>query len=301
MLKKLKIATRKSPLALWQANHVKNLIESLDTSISVELVKITTQGDKILDKPLNDIGGKGLFLKELEESILIGNTDIAVHSMKDIPASMHEDLEISAILKREDARDILISKKYKSLEEFPAKSFIGTSSVRRICFINSLYPGIGIKNIRGNVDTRIAKLNNLNLDGLILAAAGVHRLNLNKDIAMYFNIDNWVPAIGQGAIGIQIKRGSKDLKKLISNLNHSHTSICVNIERQVSKYFDADCSTPLGAFASIHDDKIKLNAMIGNPTNNKIVYDKLEFPIKEHKNSGTLLAEKLSRKYMSIK
>mgnify|MGYP001320596428 FL=1 len=206
MLKKLKIATRKSPLALWQANHVKNLIESLDTSISVELVKITTQGDKILDKPLNDIGGKGLFLKELEESILMDNADIAVHSMKDIPANMHEELEISAILKRDDARDVLISKKYKSLEEFPDKSFIGTSSVRRICCINSLYPKIRIKNIRGNVDTRIAKLNDLNLDGIILASAGVHRLDLGADITMYFNINSWVPAIGQGAIGVQTKK-----------------------------------------------------------------------------------------------
>ena len=300
MLKKLKIATRKSPLALWQANHVKNLIESLDTSISVELVKITTQGDKILDKPLNDIGGKGLFLKELEESILMDNADIAVHSMKDIPANMHEELEISAILKRDDARDVLISKKYKSLEEFPDKSFIGTSRVRRICCINSLYPKIRIKNIRGNVDTRIAKLNDLNLDGIILASAGVHRLDLGADITMYFNINSWVPAIGQGAIGVQTKKDSKDLKKLISNLNHKDTSICVNIERLVSKYFDADCSTPLGAFASIHDDKIKINAMIGNPSNNKIVYDKLESAIEEHTNSGTLLAEKLSRKYKDI-
>ena len=205
MPKIIKIATRKSPLALWQARRVSELLKSMDSSLVIQLVKITTEGDKILDKPLYDIGGKSLFLKELEQSLLNEECDIAVHSMKDMPAILHNDLKISAMLEREDARDILISRKYNTLSEFNIDDSIGTSSVRRISNLKHDYPGIKIFDMRGNVDTRVRKVLNNEVDGIILAAAGVKRLGLEKHISSYMEIKNWIPAIGQGAIGIETK------------------------------------------------------------------------------------------------
>ena len=228
MLKNIRIATRKSPLALWQATKVSEMLKNIDNSINIEIIKITTSGDKILDKPLYDIGGKSLFLKELEQSLLKDECDIAVHSMKDMPAILHEDLAISAILKREDASDVLISKKYNSLKDFTKNSSIGPSSVRRICKLKYDYPNIHISDLRWNIDTRIDKVLNGEIDGIILAAAGVKRLGLEKYISSYLNKNMWIPAIGQGAIGIEIKKSNEKLNKFINKLNDEHTSICVN-------------------------------------------------------------------------
>ena len=195
MPKNIRIATRKSPLALWQARKVSELLKNIDNSINIELVKITTSGDKILDKPLYDIGGKSLFLKELEQALLNNDCDIAVHSMKDMPAELHEDLTVSAILEREDSRDVLISKKHHSLADFTSTSSLGTSSVRRICNIKYEYPNIRISDMRGNIDTRINKVLDGKMDGIILAAAGVKRLGLEKYITSYMDKKIWIPAI----------------------------------------------------------------------------------------------------------
>ena len=202
----IRIATRKSPLALWQAQMVGQQIKKIDETIEIELVKITTSGDKILDKPLYDIGGKSLFLKELEIALLEGSCDIAVHSMKDMPATIHQDLKISAILEREDFRDVLISNKYKSLNDFEKGSSIGTSSIRRICNLKHSFKKIEIQNVRGNIDSRINKVKNNEIDGIIVAAAGVLRLGLKKHIAEFMDEKEWLPAIGQGAIGIETKK-----------------------------------------------------------------------------------------------
>jgi len=296
MLKNIRIATRKSPLALWQATKVSEMLKNIDNSINIEIIKITTSGDKILDKPLYDIGGKSLFLKELEQSLLKDECDIAVHSMKDMPAILHEDLAISAILKREDASDVLISKKYNSLKDFTKNSSIGTSSVRRICNLKYDYPNIHISDLRGNIDTRIDKVLNGEIDGIILAAAGVKRLGLEKYISSYLNKNMWIHAIGQGAIGIEIKKSNEKLNKFINKLNDEHTSICVNAEREISKFFNASCNTPIAAYAETNNNNIYITSMIGNIEGSKKIYSNKEGLLNNAQKIGYSLAIDLEKK-----
>lgn len=296
MPKIIRIATRKSPLALWQANKVKELIHNIDDSINIELVKITTSGDKILDKPLYDIGGKSLFLKELEHSLLNQDCDIAVHSMKDMPAELHEELEITAILEREDPRDILISKKYDSLKNFPKNASIGTSSVRRICNLKYDHSHINIFDMRGNIDSRINKVLDDEIDGIILAAAGVKRLGLNKYITEYFNEKIWVPAIGQGAIGIESRKDNNLINELVKKLNHEKTSMCVRSEREISKFFEASCSTPIAANANIYDNKMHVTSMIGSLDGNNKIYNEEIGPIEKFEEIGIKVAIGLDKK-----
>ena len=290
MPKIIRIATRKSPLALWQAKRVSELLKKIDNSINVELVKITTSGDKILDKPLYNIGGKSLFLKELEQSLLNKDCHIAVHSMKDMPAELHKDLIISAILEREDSRDVLICKKFNSLSEFTKNSTIGTSSIRRICNLKYEYPNIQITDMRGNIDTRIKKIDNNEIDGIILAAAGVKRLGLEKYITSYMNKEVWIPAIGQGAIGIESRKDNLIINNLINKLNHKLTSLCVNAEREVSKFFEASCSTPIAANAIINNNKIIISSMIGSIDGNKKIYHKENGLVEDSQKIGRKVA-----------
>ena len=294
--KKIRIATRKSPLALWQAQMVGQQIKKIDETIEIELIKITTSGDKILDKPLYDIGGKSLFLKELEIALLEGNCDIAVHSMKDMPATIHQDLKISAILEREDFRDVLISNKYKSLNDFEKGSSIGTSSIRRICNLKHSFKNIEIQNVRGNIDTRINKVKNNEIDGIIVAAAGVLRLGLKKHIAEFMDEREWLPAIGQGAIGIETKKNNFVINNLVEELNDKETSICVNAEREVSKYFQANCNTPLAALAKISGNTIRLNAMIGSLDGQQKICFEVDSLIENHKDLGIKVAKGLEAK-----
>lgn len=294
--KKIRIATRKSPLALWQAQMVGQQIKKIDETIEIELIKITTSGDKILDKPLYDIGGKSLFLKELEIALLEGNCDIAVHSMKDMPATIHQDLKISAILEREDFRDVLISNKYKSLNDFEKGSSIGTSSIRRICNLKHSFKKIEIQNVRGNIDTRINKVKNNEIDGIIVAAAGVLRLGLKKHIAEFMDEREWLPAIGQGAIGIETKKNNFVINNLVEELNDKETSICVNAEREVSKYFQANCNTPLAALAKISGNTIRLNAMIGSLDGQQKICFEADSLIENHKDLGIKVAKGLEAK-----
>ena len=292
----IRIATRKSPLALWQAQMVGQQIKKIDETIEIELVKITTSGDKILDKPLYDIGGKSLFLKELEIALLEGNCDIAVHSMKDMPATIHQDLKISAILEREDFRDVLISNKYKSLNDFEKGSSIGTSSIRRICNLKHSFKKIEIQNVRGNIDTRINRVKNNEIDGIIVAAAGVLRLGLKKHIAEFMDEREWLPAIGQGAIGIETKKNNVVINNLVEKLNDKKTSICVNTEREVSKYFQANCNTPLAALAKISGNTIRLNAMIGSLDGQQKICFEADSLIENHKDLGIKVAKGLEAK-----
>ena len=296
MPKIIKIATRKSPLALWQAKKVSELLKKIDNSLTIKLVKITTEGDKILDKPLYDIGGKSLFLKELEQSLLSNECDIAVHSMKDMPATLHNDLTISAILEREDARDVLISKKYSNLSDFTINDYVGTSSVRRICNLKYHYPNIKISDIRGNVDTRIKKVINGEVDGIILAAAGIKRLGLEEEISSYMGIKKWIPAIGQGAIGIETKKNNKQINDLIYKLNHKETSLCVNAERQISKFFEASCNTPIAANAIIQDNIIEISSMIGSLDGKKTIYYQEKGLIENYEKVGFECAAGLESK-----
>ena len=292
----IRIATRKSPLALWQAQMVGQQIKKIDETIEIELVKITTSGDKILDKPLYDIGGKSLFLKELEIALLEGSCDIAVHSMKDMPATIHQDLKISAILEREDFRDVLISNKYKSLNDFEKGSSIGTSSIRRICNLKHSFKKIEIQNVRGNIDSRINKVKNNEIDGIIVAAAGVLRLGLKKHIAEFMDEREWLPAIGQGAIGIETKKNNFVINNLVEKLNDNETSICVNAEREVSRYFQANCNTPLAALAKISGNTIRLNAMIGSLDGQQKICFEADSLIENHKDLGIKVAKGLEAK-----
>jgi len=296
MPKNIRIATRKSPLALWQARKVGALLKNIDNSINIELVKITTSGDKILDKPLYDIGGKSLFLKELEQALLNNDCDIAVHSMKDMPAELHEDLTISAILEREDSRDVLISKKHHSLADFTSTSSLGTSSVRRICNIKYEYPNIRISDMRGNIDTRINKVLDGKMDGIILAAAGVKRLGLEKYITSYMDKKIWIPAIGQGAIGIESRKNNKIINNIVGKLNHEHTKICVDAEREVSAFFEASCSTPIAANAVIDKNTIILSSMIGAIDGSEKIYYEESGPIGISKKIGFNVSSKLEQK-----
>jgi hydroxymethylbilane synthase len=296
MPKIIRIATRKSPLALWQARKVSQLLKNIDNSINIELIKITTSGDKILNKPLYDIGGKSLFLKELEYALLNNECDLAVHSMKDMPAEMHENLTISSILEREDCRDVLISKKYNSLKEFSKGSNIGTSSVRRICNLKHDYPNIKILDMRGNIDTRIKKVLDGEIDGIILAAAGVKRLGLEKNISEFMDEKIWVPAIGQGAIGIETKKDNKIINNLVAKLNDKKTSLCVKSERIISEYFEASCSTPVGANAIIKNNDIHLTAMIGSLDGKTKIYNQGEGSLKEFKEIALNVAKGIEEK-----
>ena len=296
MPKIIRIATRKSPLALWQAEKVRELIQNIDDSIEIELIKITTTGDKIQDKPLYEIGGKSLFLKELEQALLENDCDIAVHSMKDMPAELHEDLVISAILEREDDRDVLISNKYNSLAEFTTDSSIGTSSVRRICNLKYEYPNIKISDMRGNIDTRINKIVNNEIEGIILAAAGVKRLGLKKYITAYMDKNTWVPAIGQGAIGIETRKNNKEVNSLINKLDHKLTSLCVNAEREISKFFEASCSMPIAANATIVNNSISISSMVGSLDGSKKIYHIENGSVKEYKKIAETVAMALEKK-----
>tara|TARA_B000000609_G_C24181442_1_gene358838 strand:- start:119 stop:1009 length:891 start_codon:yes stop_codon:yes gene_type:complete len=293
MLKKITIATRKSPLALWQAEYVASLLKSKNHGIEISFKKIVTDGDKIIDKPLYEVGGKGLFLKQLEEALLSKEADIAVHSMKDIPAQLHSELTISAILRREDARDVFVSNKMSSINEIQPGNKIGSSSIRRICLLNDFCQNIKISELRGNIHTRLEKLEQKNMDGIILAAAGLKRLKLESKIKEYLDYTKWIPAIGQGAIGIEMKKDSS-IKSYIENLNHKETSICINTERIISKFFNASCETPLGAYAHLENKNIKIFGMAANPQTKILKKESIEGELKNSKELSIRLAEKLA-------
>jgi hydroxymethylbilane synthase len=255
MIKKIKIGTRGSSLALWQANTVKNAIQSKYPNIDVEIVKIKTMGDKIKDVPLAKIGGKGLFLKEIEEALLSNKIDMAVHSMKDVPVILPEGLGIFATLKREDPRDALISQKYSNLKNFPEKSVIGTSSLRRKAQILKYNSGLNIKDLRGNIQTRLKKMKELQYDGIILAMAGLLRLGLTNLITEAIDFNLMIPAVCQGIIGIEVGNDNENIKKLICHLNDRDTHTSALAERAFLKKLGGSCQTPIGCICTFTNTK----------------------------------------------
>ncbi len=261
----IRIATRKSPLALWQAEHVAKLLETAFPGVKTELVKMTTQGDKILDAPLAKIGGKGLFVKELEVGMLEGTADIAVHSMKDVPVEFPEGLHLGAILSREDPTDAFVSNRYASLTDLPPNARIGTSSLRRQCQIKALYPNAEILTLRGNVNTRLAKLDAGDYDAIILASAGLKRLGFAERIAQCLDTKLSLPAIGQGAIGIECRVDNKELNDMLSKLHDNETGICVRAERAMNARLSGGCQVPIAGFAEIHDNQLFMRGLVGSP------------------------------------
>ncbi|MCH2041813.1 MAG: hydroxymethylbilane synthase [Saccharospirillaceae bacterium] len=260
----LRIATRKSPLAMWQAEHIKARLEALHTGLQVELVTFTTKGDKILDTPLAKIGGKGLFVKELEVAMLAGDADIAVHSMKDVPMEFPEGLELGVICERENPHDAFVSNAYKSLDELPQGAIVGTSSLRRQCQVQQLRPDLQIKSLRGNVQTRLGKLDAGEFDAIILAAAGLLRMEMDDRIASFIPAEQSLPAGGQGALGIEWRANDEAIHNLIKPLAHAATEACVMAERALNKRLQGGCQVPIAAFAELEGEQLSLRGLVGS-------------------------------------
>jgi len=262
MKKALRIATRKSALALWQANHVQDLLKVAHPGIEIELVKIVTQGDRILDRPLSEIGGKGLFLKELERAMLDGEADLAVHSMKDVPAEMAEGLVLDAVLPRANPYDALVSRGGQLLADLPAGSRIGTSSLRRKSQLLALRPDLDVADLRGNVDTRLRKLDEGQYDAIILACAGLQRLGLGERITETLQQPDWLPASTQGIIGLQCRQDDSETRSLIEPLADSDTMVVASAERAVARVLEATCQVPLAAHAVLESGMVHLKSVV---------------------------------------
>lgn len=261
----IRIATRQSPLALWQAEHVARLLEQRFPQVQTELVKMLTRGDKLLDSPLSKIGGKGLFVKELEQGMLENTADIAVHSMKDVPMDFPEGLHLAAILEREDPRDAFVSNQYANFAELPANARIGTSSLRRQCQIKTFLPNADIIALRGNVNTRLAKLNAGDYDAIILAAAGLKRLGMADKITDCLDTTISLPACGQGAIGIECRSDDSEINELLAQLHHRETGLCVVAERAMNSRLNGGCQVPIAGFAELNGEQLSLRGLVGSP------------------------------------
>ena len=267
----LKIATRKSPLALWQAEFVKSKLEDIYPDLKVELVKMTTQGDQILNSPLSKIGGKSLFIKELEVGIMEGRADIAVHSMKDIPYELPQGFEIGAILERESPFDAFVSNDFNSIQDLPVGARLGSCSLRRIVQVKALRPDLEILDLRGNVNTRLKKLDDGEYDAIILACSGLTRLGFDNRIKQDLSPDDSLPAVGQGALGIEIEANDHEISSLIKPLIHKKTQIEVSAERALNATLQGGCSVAIGAFATSENSKLTLSGMVGNVDSGEII------------------------------
>ena len=289
----IRIGTRASLLALWQANWIKDTLEEQNRGVKVELIKIKTTGDKILDVPLAKVGGKGLFVKEIEDALLSNRVDLAVHSMKDVPTDLPEGLHIASITEREDPRDALLSRDGYTMMELPRNAKIGTSSLRRQAQILSVRPDFEINQLRGNLDTRIKKLTTKELDAVILAAAGIRRMGWTDKITECIPTEVCLPAIGQGAVGIETRIDDEAINGLVSRLNHDPTSIAVRAERAFLKKLEGGCQVPIAAYAEIRGDKVKLRGLVGRIDGSEIIKDSLEGSVDRVEDIGEELAEKL--------
>ena len=263
-MKILKIATRQSPLALWQAEHIRARLEAMHADLKVELVTFVTQGDKILDTPLAKIGGKGLFVKELEEALLDGRADLAVHSMKDVPMALPEGLTLAVICEREDPLDAFVSNTYNSFAELPHGAKVGTSSLRRKCQILKQRPDLEIIDLRGNVGTRLSKLDAGLYDAIILASAGLKRLGLADRIRHTLQLEISLPAVGQGALGLECRAADQAVLDLILPLLHDETDICVRAERAFNAYLEGGCQVPIAGYATLQNGHIHLEGRVGS-------------------------------------
>ena len=291
--KTLKIATRQSPLALWQANYVKDCLQQLYPDLIVELVPMVTKGDVILDSPLAKIGGKGLFVKELENALLNKEADIAVHSMKDVPMQFPEGLGLAVICKREDPRDAFVSNSYRTFAELPQGAVVGTSSLRRQCQLKALRPDLDIRSLRGNVGTRLSKLDNGGYDAIILASAGLIRLGLADRIASFIEVEQSLPAAGQGAVGIECRTDDVQVKQLLAPLADAETTCCVLAERAMNNHLQGGCQVPIGGYAVLQQGQLYLRALVGNVDGSQIIRAEGKSAVKNADVLGVQIAEQL--------
>ena len=287
------IATRESRLALWQAHHVRDLLQDCYPHCRIELLGMTTRGDKILDRPLAKVGGKGLFVKELETALLEGSADIAVHSMKDVPMHMEPEFALVAIGPRELPLDAFVSNRYGQFDELPAGAVVGTSSLRREAQIRARYPELVVSPLRGNLDTRLRKLDEGQFDAIILAAAGLIRLGLKERIRTVLPAEKSLPAVGQGALGIEALSRRPEVAAWMAPLNDPITAACVRAERAVSRALAGSCEVPLGAFAEMRDGQIYLRGFVAAPDGKRHVQAELQGSAGDPETLGLQLAAKL--------
>ena len=296
-MKEIKIATRKSILALWQSEHIKARIEAQHKDMKVVLEGMKTKGDVILDTPLAKIGGKGLFTKELEDSMLKGETDIAVHSLKDVPVVFPEGLKLAAICSREDTRDAMISEKFAKFSDLPHGAKVGTTSLRRKMQLLIMRPDLEIISLRGNVQTRLRKLKEGEFDAIILAMAGINRLNIKAEVAhIYtFGFDEMIPAMGQGALGVEA-RDEKQILEQIDFLNDENAVIETTIERDFVSVLEGGCQVPIGISARLKGDEISIDAIVGLPDGSEYIKDSLKTSKDKFQSIGKELAHKFIEK-----
>ena len=290
---KIVIASRESRLAMWQAEHIQARLQALYPHLSVEILGMTTQGDQILDKTLSKIGGKGLFVKELEVALADGRADLAVHSIKDVPMVLPEGFALAAICEREDPRDALVSARYADLSELPDGAVVGTSSLRRESQIRARYPRLVVKPLRGNVQTRLRKLDDGEFDAIILAAAGLKRLGLSERIRKELPPSESLPAAGQGALGIEIRADRADLMQLLAPLNHTATHACVSAERALARELGGSCQVPLGAFATLNEGMLALGGFVASPDGSVMLTASASAPADYADALGRAVAKKL--------
>lgn len=295
MMDIVRIATRKSPLALWQAEFVKNKLLSYHPNLQVEMLSLTTRGDILLDTPLAKIGGKGLFVKELQLAMLEGRADIAVHSMKDIPMEFPDGLNLAVICERGDPSDAFVSNNFDSLDQLPPNSVIGTSSLRRQCQIRHAYPHIKIRDLRGNVNTRLSKLDDGEFDAIILASAGLMRLDREHRIKERLNINICLPAGGQGAVGIECRSDDKIIRQLLDPLQHTKSALCVQAERAANRHLQGGCQVPIACHAKLEDggERIYMRGLVGSVDGKRVIRSEASGDASNPNALGVRVAEEL--------
>jgi hydroxymethylbilane synthase len=290
---RLRIATRKSKLALWQAQHAADLMRRVRPGLQVELVPLSTQGDQFLDAPLSKIGGKGLFIKELERALLDGDADIAVHSMKDVPAELPEGLVLPAVLPRHDPRDAFVSNRHGSLASLPAGSIVGSSSLRRQCMIRHNFPELELRFLRGNVQTRLARLDDGEYDAIVLAAAGLKRLGLDERIREAIAPELCLPAVGQGSIGIECRADDDEVQAVLAEVNDPPTWIRTQAERAFNFRMEGSCAVPLAAYAELDGNRLRVRGMVGDPEGRRVLTGERQGEAAEAASLGDELAREL--------
>ena len=294
-MKKLRIATRESPLALWQANHIKSLLESAHAELQCEIIGMTTLGDRNKFSPLSQMGGKGVFVKELETALLDGSADIAVHSMKDVPGELPEGLAITSIIERASPQDAFVSNRFESLSDLPKGSRVGSSSLRRVRQLDLAYPGLEFIELRGNVDTRLRKLDQGKYEAVILAVAGLTRLGFSSRVSEEIAADICIPAAGQGAVGIESRSNDPSVNRLVESINHPLTRICVTAERKVTQLLGATCNLPVAVYAEPKAGEFLLNSFISDLDGGVIIREQVTGSIDD----SALLAETLGNNLLA--
>jgi hydroxymethylbilane synthase len=292
----LKIATRKSPLALWQANHVADLLRRNHPGLDVSLLELSTEGDRFLQAPLSQIGGKGLFVKEIEQALLDNRADLAVHSLKDMTSHLPEGLILAAVPEREDPRDVLVSPRKHTVASLPQKATVGTSSQRRSCQLLERRPDLNVVNVRGNVQSRLRKTEEQGWHGTLLALAGLKRLGLEAHVSEILPVEESLPSVGQGVLAIECREADAFVRELLAPLEHADTRACIVAERAFLARLDGGCTVPLAGHAVLENESLWLRALIGSPDGKRIVRGERKGPRSQGASMGTSLAEELLSK-----